>query len=108
MSSEVKSAIEALPAAFLPEKAGNAEAQFQLDLSSSNDGQWLLEVADGQAVTREGIADAPDVTVSMDGKDFVAMFNNQLDPVKAFMGGKIKVSGNLGLVMQLLNWFERG
>jgi putative sterol carrier protein len=83
MSSEVTKSIEALPAAFLPEKAGTAKALFQLDLR-------------------------PDVTVTMDGDDFVALFSNELDPVKAFMGGKIKVSGNLGLVMQLLNWFDRG
>jgi putative sterol carrier protein len=108
MSTEVKKAIEALPVAFLPEKAGGAKATFQLDLSGDSGGQWVLDVVDGKCEVREEVADKPDVTVSMDGEDFIALFNNQLDPVKAFMGGKIKVSGNLGLVMQLLNWFERG
>jgi putative sterol carrier protein len=108
MSSDVKTAIEALPKAFRPEKAGNAQAQFQLDLSGDSGGKWILDVADGICVVHDGTADAPDVTVSMDAEDFVAMFNNQLDPVQAFMKGKIKVTGNLGLVMRLLNWFERG
>ena len=108
MSSEVAKSIEALPAAFLPEKAGTAQALFQLDLGGDGGGQWVLDVADGECKVREEAAAQPDVTVTMDGDDFVALFSNELDPVKAFMGGKIKVSGNLGLVMQLLNWFDRG
>jgi len=108
MSSEVKAAIEALPAAFLPEKAGDAKALFQLDLTGDDSGQWVLDVADGKCEVREDVAPMPDVTVSMNGSDLVALFSNQMDPVQAFMRGKIKVSGNLGLVMQLLNWFERG
>jgi putative sterol carrier protein len=104
----VKDAVQALPAAFLPERAGTAKAQFQLDLSGNSSGKWVLDVADGKCVVQEGTAEQPDVTVSMDGEDFVAMINNQLDPVQAFMGGKIRITGNLGLVMQFLNWFERG
>jgi len=27
--------------------------------------------------------------------------------LQAFMSGRIKIAGNVGMVMQLLNWFER-
>jgi putative sterol carrier protein len=108
MSSEVSEAIKALPSAFLPEKAGNTKASFQLDLTGADGGQWTLDVADGKCEVREETAAQPDVTLTMDANDFVAFFRNELDPIQAFMGGKIKVSGNLGLVMQLMNWFDRG
>lgn len=108
MSSDVRTAIQALPAAFLPEKAGNAKALFQLDLTGEGGGKWVLDVADGECELLEQVAANPDVTVTMDALDFVALFDNQLDPVQAFMGGKIRVSGNLGLVMQFLSWFKRG
>lgn len=108
MPSEVGEAIEAMPMSFLPEKAGDAKAMIQLDLTGDEGGQWVLDVADGQCQVRQEAAAQPDVTVTMDGSDFIALFNNELDPVQAFMGGKIKVTGNLGLVMQLLNWFDRG
>jgi putative sterol carrier protein len=108
MPSQVKEVLEAMPSAFLPEKAGNAKALFQLNLTGDDGGQWALEVADGQCQVREETAPRPDVTLNMAAKDFVALSRNELDPIPAFMTGKIKVSGNVGLVMQLLQWFRRG
>jgi putative sterol carrier protein len=108
MSSDVQAAVEALPSGFLAEKAGTLKALAQLDLTGENSGQWVLDVADGRCQVREEAASQPDVTLTMDGDDFVALFNSQLDPVQAFMAGKITVKGNLGLVMQLLGSFKRG
>ena len=106
--SETRELIEAIPKAFLPEKAGNATARFLLDLSGDEGGQWLLHIAEGTCTVREGGEAKPDVTIKMDAADFSALFRNQMDPIKAFMSGKIKVAGNVGLVMQLLQWFDRG
>lgn len=107
MSSDARVAIEGLQDAFLPDKAGDASALFQLDLAGENGGKWLLDVSDGECKVLEQSAPDSDVTIMMDADDFAALFAGRLDPVQAFMGGKIKISGNLGLVMQLLNWFER-
>jgi putative sterol carrier protein len=108
MSSHARNAIEALPAAFLSEKAANAKATLQLDLSGDDGGEWILKVSEGTCTVHEGIADQPDATVTMEANDFIALFKNELDPIRAFMAGKIKVSGNMGLMMQFLNWFKRG
>jgi putative sterol carrier protein len=100
--------VEALPSAFLPEKAGNAKALFQLNLTGDGGGQWALKVVAGECQVQEEVAAKPDVTLTMAAEDFVALSRDELDAVRAFMMGKIKVSGNVGLVMQLLQWFERG
>jgi len=107
MSSRVEETILAMPAAFLPDKAGDAKAQIQLDLTGEDNGLWFLDIADGQCKVSNEQAPQPNVTVTMSGEDFIALFNNQLNPVQAFMAGQIKVTGNVGLVLQLLNWFER-
>jgi putative sterol carrier protein len=108
MSSEAKELVEGMPASFRPEKAGAAKALIQLALTGDGGGQWAVDVADGKCQVREETAAQPDVTVTMDASDFVDLTKGQLNPVQAFMGGKIKVSGNVGLVMQLMQWFDMG
>lgn len=108
MSSEARELIESLPQAFLPEKAGSAKGTIQFDLQGDGGGQWAMEVGDGTCKVREEMASAPNVTLVMKAADFVALYRGKLNPIQAFMGGKIKVSGNVGLVMQMLNWFDRG
>lgn len=107
MPSTAEETLRAMPAAFLPERAGDAKAQIQLDLTGEDSGLWYLDIADGQCLVKKDQAPQPNVTVTMNGKDFVALFNNQLNPVQAFMSGQIKIAGNAGFVLQLLNWFER-
>ena len=107
MSSAVREMMERMPGAFLPAKAGDAKALIQLDLTGEEGGAWLLDIGGGKCDVREEKAPKPDVTVTMDANDFVALYSNTLNPVQAFMSGRIKVSGNVGMVMQLLNWFDR-
>jgi putative sterol carrier protein len=108
MSSQVKDMVEAMPLAFVPEKAGNAKAAIQFNLTGEEGGQWVVDVADGKCQVREEVAVQPDLTVTMAAENFVALYGGKLDPIPAFMSGKIKVTGNVGLMMQLLQWFKMG
>ena len=107
MSSAAREMLEAMPNAFLPDKAGDAAALIQLDLTGDDGGTWLLDIGGGECKVREEKASKADVTVTMDAGDFAALYSNKLNPVQAFMSGRIKVAGNVGMVMQLLNWFDR-
>ncbi|MCL7455234.1 MAG: SCP2 sterol-binding domain-containing protein [Anaerolineae bacterium] len=107
MTKQASELVQSMPQAFLPEKAGNAKAAIQLDLRGDGGGVWVLDIADGVCQVQPPSGTKPDVTVTMDADDFVALYHNRLNPVQAFMSGKIKVSGNVGMVMQMLNWFER-
>ena len=40
-------------------------------------------------------------TMSMEAGDFVKMFKGQLNPTQAFMGGKLKIKGDMMLAMKL-------
>lgn len=43
----------------------------------------------------------PDVTMVLSKNDFIKMFAGQLNATSAFMSGKLKIKGDLGMAMKL-------
>ena len=84
-----------------PEKVAGMSGVFQFDLSGENGGVWHVSLANGDGHVGEGPADAPGVTISMAADDFVALTEGKLDGTMAFMSGKLKVKGDMGLAMKL-------
>jgi putative sterol carrier protein len=103
-----KEIIEALPLAFQPDKAKGMDATFQFELTGEGGGTWVAKIADGQCTVTEGGIDNPSATISMEAADYVAIAQGKLDMARAFMSGKIKVKGDMGLVMKLPTLFEMG
>src|SRR6202165_1301979 len=99
--------IGAMPEYFQPEKAGNTNATIQFDLSGEQAGKWFLKVADGQASANEGQVENPNLTLLADGRDAVKIFTGRMDPTAAFMSGKLKVKGDMGLAMRMQSMFRR-
>lgn len=71
------------------------------NLGGEGGGKWTVRFADGAVTLEEGEANAPDVTFTMAAQDFIAIANGQLNPISAFMQGKVKVSGDMALAMRL-------
>ena len=52
-------------------------------------------------------ADLPkDVTITIADADFMAMADGKLDGMQAFMGGKLKIKGNMMLAQKLQGILE--
>ncbi len=96
---------ERMPQEFNAEKAGDFDATVQFDLSGDDGGQWYVVIDDGNAASEEGTAGDPDAVIRMDAEDFKQMMGGKLDPVNAFMTGKVKVEGDLNTVMKFQTLF---
>lgn len=95
-----------MPAHFLPEQAGNMKAVLQFDLSGDDGGQWVASIADGQLTVTKGTVPDPNLTLLMSAKDYVAMINGELNPMSAFMTGKVKAKGETALLMKMQKLFS--
>jgi putative sterol carrier protein len=91
---------------FVAEKAVGIDADIQLKLTGAQATNWIVTIKDAKVSLTEGTAPAPKLTVTADAADFIKIFTGQLDGMQAFMQGKLKVAGDMGLAMKLLNLFK--
>lgn len=64
-------------------------------------------VKDGTVTSVEGVAQQADVTVKVKDDDLVRMFDGKLNPMTAFMTGRLKVRGDIGLAQRLIKSIDR-
>jgi putative sterol carrier protein len=96
-----------MPQSFLADKAGDLQATFQFNLSGEGGGDWAVVIANRTCNVIEGKANKPDVTIAMTADDYVKMASGELNPVVAFMQGKIKLQGDMSLAMRIQEIFAR-
>ena len=100
--------IEALPKYLIPEKAGSTKATIQFDLSGDGGGKWWMKIHDGAAETGKGDAPEPaNLTMLASAEDWVKIATGKLDGTAAFMQGKLKIKGDMGLAIKYQSLFKR-
>jgi putative sterol carrier protein len=87
--------------------AKGLNSTIQFNLSGDNGGQWHVAIKDGKADVATGTAASPNMTLSMTSQDYVDMVMGKLNGQMAFMSGKLKISGDMGLAMKMQNLFKR-
>ena len=103
---EIAGIFPKLVAHFNPQKAQGVDARIQVELSGDNGGSWWLKINQAQASTGDGQIDSPQMTVKAKADDFASMIDGSLNPMQAFMSGKVKVQGDMGMAMRFVNMFE--
>ena len=102
----VRDLMNLLPEFFLPKAALDSEAVIFFDLDGENGGQWIVTIDQGQCTVVEGQGGQPDLTVRANAQDVLDMFSGAMDPTRAYLTGKLQLSGNMSLALRLGGFFE--
>ena len=92
-----------MPGAFLPEKA---QGMIQFNFTGAEPGNWNAQIQNGAVKVEQGVHPNPTMTLTADSADYIKLFVGELDPMQAFMQGKLKLQGDLNLAMKMTQFFK--
>ena len=102
----VKETFDAMAGRFRPDKAAGVNATIQYDITGDQGGTWCAAIKDGQCTITSGAASSPAVTLIMSAQDWLDMVGGKLSGQMAFMSGKLKLKGDMGLAMKIGSMFQ--
>jgi len=101
----VKETFDLMPSKFRPDKAAGVNAVIQYDISGDQAGTWHAVIKDGTCTVSAGPATNPNLTLAMSSQDWLDMLAGKLSGQMAFMSGKLKLKGDMGLAMKIGGMF---
>ena len=102
----VKETFDAMAGKFRADKAAGVNATIQYDITGDQGGTWNAVIKDGTCTVNPGAAAAPSLTLSMSSQDWLDMVGGKLSGQMAFMSGKLKLKGDMGLAMKIGGLFQ--
>ena len=101
----VRAFFDTLPGKLDPEAAEGLDVVYQFDLSGADGGQYQLQIRNGACQVFEGNHPDPNVTLAMSGEDCLRVLNGQVSGTMIAMTGRLRISGEMGLALQLASLF---
>lgn len=99
---------ETIKSAFIPEKAAGVDTIIQLKLTGAQASKWYLIIKDQKCESVEGEHPEPKMTMTVDSEDYVKMAIGEMDATMAFLKGKVKVSGDMGVALKMGQYMKYG
>ena len=82
--------------------AGDQTAVVQFDIQGAQGHTAFLTLTEeGDVLLAEGHHEAPDVTITAEDVDWLALINGLIGPEESFLSGKLQISGDLNLALQM-------
>jgi len=104
-ATTVEQVFEIMPSRFNAQAAQGVNATYQFELTGDGGGTYNVAVGNGACKVNKGPAATPNITITMAAQDYLDMINGKLNPQMAFMGGKLKIKGDMSLALKMQQIF---
>jgi putative sterol carrier protein len=81
--------------------AGQRATIQQVITDAGGETRYWISIVDGRIDLGVGDVDAPDATITQSYDSAAALARGELNAVTAFMTGKLKIAGNMGMILGL-------
>jgi multimeric flavodoxin WrbA/putative sterol carrier protein len=98
--------LKMMPLGFRSEAAQGLNAVYQFEISEAETFNAYLSIANNRCTFHEGSHEKPDVLIKAPAEVWLAVSQGTLDGQKAFLSGKYRVQGNVGLLLKLKTLFS--
>jgi putative sterol carrier protein len=92
---------EVLPRRFKPDKALGIDVTVQVNITGPNGGDWVVTIKNQKLEVKEGTHPSPTLELNMAETDYMDLINGKMSGEKAFITGKLRFKGNIGLALRL-------
>jgi putative sterol carrier protein len=107
MAPTIDEIMQRLPEVFDASRAQGVRANVQFDFTSDGGKKYIVRIADDKCTTEEGEVVNPDATLISSQATYQAVAEGRLNAATAFMTGKLKVKGNMQLLMRFQQIFHQ-
>jgi len=101
-ANDVTSSMNALRGLINPDLVKTVKGVYAFNITDASPAEWTLDLKNGSGSLNSGASDAKiDCTLTLNTEIFNKLTSGSLKASTAFMSGKLKLKGNMGLAMKL-------
>jgi len=84
-----------------PETSKAVNSVYEFNITGDNGGVWTVDLTKEPGTVQAGSTGTAKCTVTCASGDFMNIVSGKMNPQMAFMSGKLKIKGDMGLAMKL-------
>ena len=84
-----------------PETSKAVNSVYEFNITGDNGGVWTVDLTKEPGVVSPGSTGQAKCTVTASSGDFMNIVGGKMNAQMAFMSGKLKIKGDMGLAMKL-------